>query len=46
MLIEHGEFIENFNYPKWQQMVNAGRLDGANVLVPEEGEKENNIDEE
>lgn len=46
MLIEHGEFVENFNYPKWQQMVKAGRLDGANVIVPEEGEKENNIDEE
>lgn len=41
LLLEKGEFVENFDYNKWQNMVNAGRLDGANVLVAEES-KENN----
>lgn len=48
MLLETGEFIENFNYDKWQQLINAGRLDAANVLtITEDGaNKENNNVEE
>lgn len=48
MLLETGGFIENFNYDKWQQLINAGRLDAANVLtITEDGaNKENNNVEE
>lgn len=40
-----GDFVENFTYDKWQAMVNAGRLDGVNVLETEES-KNNNESEE
>ena len=47
MLLETGEFVENFTYDKWQSLVNAGRLTGVNVLTTEESEnKENNESEE
>jgi hypothetical protein len=36
MLLSKGEFIEDFNYNKWQRLVDAGRLDGVNVLSTEE----------
>ena len=43
ILLEKGDFVENFNYEKWQRLVKAGRLDAANVLTTEEdGKKENN----
>lgn len=34
--LEHGSFVENFTYTKWQQMVNAGTLDVTNVAVPQQ----------
>lgn len=44
--LAHGSFVENFTYTKWQQMVNAGTLEAANVVVPQEdGETNNNADE-
>ena len=46
ILLSKGDFVEDFNYDKWQQMINAGRLDAANVLTTEEdGEKEKNNNE-
>ena len=46
ILLEKGDFVENFNYEKWQRLVKAGRLDAANVLTTEEdGKKENNDSE-
>ena len=45
IILEKGDFIENFNYDKWQRLVKAGRLDGANVLTIEDGEKIENADD-
>ena len=46
ILLSKGEFVEDFNYDKWQALVNAGRLDAANVLTTEEdGDKNKNINE-
>lgn len=36
LMLEQGEFIENFNYQKWQEMINDGNLDGVDVAVLEE----------
>lgn len=46
LLIETGEFIEDFNYDKWQQFVNEGTLHPANVVVPEEITTDVQSDEE
>ena len=49
ILLQKGEFIEDFNYDKWQKLVAAGKLDATNVLTIEnenEKEKENNNGEE
>lgn len=35
MLLETGEFIEDFNYDKWQALIKAGVLDETKVLIPE-----------
>ena len=35
MLLETGEFIEDFNYDKWQALIKAGVLDETRVLTPE-----------
>ena len=43
LIIEHGGFVENFTYDKWQRMVQAGSLEVANVLTTENNE--NNEDE-
>lgn len=43
LIIEHGGFVENFTYDKWQAMVKADTLNCANVVTPE---TENNIDAE
>ncbi|MBR2384458.1 MAG: AAA family ATPase [Clostridia bacterium] len=46
ILLQKGDFVEDFNYDKWQRLVKAGRLDAANVLTTEEdGKKENNDSE-
>lgn len=41
LLLEHGAFVENFTYTKWQQMVNAGTLDATKVEVPQEDSDNN-----
>ncbi len=48
ILLETGDFVENFTYQKFQDMVNVGHLISANVLVPkvEEDENQNNNSEE
>ena len=46
MLLETGDFIENFTYDKWQSLVNAGRLDGVNILTIEESKNKENENEE
>jgi len=48
MLLSKGDFVENFTYNKWQELVNAGMLDPANVLTIEEGDtiQQNNGEEE
>ena len=47
ILLQKGEFIEDFNYDKWQKLVAAGKLDATNVLTIEnENEKENNNGED
>lgn len=38
ILLQKGDFIENFDYDKWQRLVDAGRLDAANVVVTENTE--------
>lgn len=41
--IQVGEFVEDFNYEKWQKLIEAGSIDKLNVLVVEdEKQKENN----
>lgn len=40
ILLEHGEFVENFTYDKFQRMVSAGNLDAANLAVIEESKNE------
>lgn len=42
LLLEEGKFIENFTYEKWQAAVNAGDIEGAIVLVPEEIKEDDN----
>lgn len=41
MLLTAGDFVEDFNYDKWQKLVNAGRLDAINVLTTEQDSEEN-----
>lgn len=41
MLLTVGDFVEDFNYDKWQKLVNAGRLDAINVLTTEQDSEEN-----
>lgn len=45
--LEAGDFVENFTYDKWQRMVNAGKLDVANVLTVTEStdENKNNVED-
>ena len=46
MLLEKGDFIENFTYEKWQQLVKAGRLDAVTVVTPQEDSEENKNESE
>ena len=46
LIIEHGGFIENFTYDKWQAMVKAGSLTVANVLTTENTENNENEEKE
>lgn len=44
IMLPVGDFIENFTYDKWQKFVEAGSIDAAVVLTPENNndEKESN----
>ena len=44
MALEVGDFVEDFTYDKWQEMVQSGRLSPAKVVTPEP-EKENEAEE-
>lgn len=46
MLLSKGDFVEDFNYDKWQKLVSIGKLDAVNVLVAEDNEKNNADDSE
>lgn len=46
MLLSKGDFVEDFNYDKWQKLVSIGKLDTVNVLVAEDNEKNNADDSE
>lgn len=35
ILLEHGSFVENFSYEKFQKMIQKNSISGANVVVPE-----------
>ena len=36
ILLSKGDFVENFDYNKWQRCVKAGKLDAANVISIEQ----------
>lgn len=42
MLLQKGDFVENFTYDKWMSLVEAGRLDAANILTLDNGTNNNN----
>lgn len=44
MALEVGDFVEDFTYDKWQEMVQSGHLSAAKVVTPEP-EKENEAEE-
>lgn len=44
IMLTTGSFIENFTYDKWQKYIEAGRIDGVNVAIPEQTNEENNND--
>lgn len=49
LLLSKGDFVEDFNYTKWQNCIAAGQLSAANVLTideTKEQEKETNNEEE
>lgn len=41
MALTQGDFVEDFSYDKWQQMILAGKLTGANLVQPEQAENNN-----
>lgn len=46
MLLTTGDFVENFTYDKWQQLVEVGKLDAITVVSIEQNNEENNKKEE
>lgn len=46
MILSCGDFVENFNYNKWQQLIKAGSLDAVNVLTVTDGEEKLNNNEQ
>lgn len=47
MALKVGDFVEDFTYDKWQELVKAGRLTSVNIVVPEveDSEEENRMEE-
>lgn len=46
MALAVGDFVEDFTYDKWQKFVEAGALNGVNVLEPEPIAEENKNQED
>lgn len=46
IILEHGGFVENFNYSKWNDMIESQSLTTTKVITPEVGDNENNKTEE
>lgn len=46
IILEHGGFVENFNYDKWNKMIESQSLTTTKVITPEIGDNENNKTEE
>lgn len=40
IILKEGDFVEDFNYDKFQSMVESGSLVAANVAIPESGDNE------
>lgn len=41
MALKVGDFVEDFTYSKWQQLIAAGKLDAANIVTAESNETKN-----
>lgn len=41
MALKVGDFVEDFTYSKWQQLIAAGKLDAANIVTAESDETKN-----
>lgn len=46
IILEHGGFVENFTYDKWDRMIENQSLESTKVITPENGDNENNKTEE
>lgn len=47
MLLDTGDFVEDFTYDKWQKLIKAGRLDDVNILtISQDSEEKINKEEE
>lgn len=44
LMLSSGNFVENFNYPKWQQIIAQGKLDDVLVATQELNKEEKNAD--
>lgn len=45
MLLSCGDFIEDFNYQKWQKLIELGELNGANLLLINAEEENKNAED-
>jgi hypothetical protein len=41
IMLSEGQFIENFTYDKWQQLIEEGQIDAANVMTVTENGADN-----
>lgn len=44
LILEHGCFVENFSYDKFQDMIAKQQIDAADVVVQENNNKENEVE--
>ena len=45
IILSTGAFMENFTYDKFQEFLQTGKIDGANVAVPEQNDENNTTNE-
>lgn len=45
MLLSCGDFVEDFNYQKWQKLIELGELNGANLLIINTDEENKNAED-